>query len=107
MSTDRTRFFAAIFFLLTVALWGCAPTRQEAKPTTSTDQPVSVRLPVITPTKIEPPSAPPGARTPVTHTDVVEGQQRSLNMIEFHYHGAAGTPAEDNAAIPAGNEETP
>ena len=107
MRADTPAVCAALLFLGISLLPGCAPPRQAVKPTESVEKPVSVKLPVITPTKIEPPSTTPGTRTPVTHTDVVEGQQRSLNMIEFHYHGTAGTPVEDNAAVPAGNEEAP
>jgi hypothetical protein len=93
---------AAAIFLGIVIAGGCAAPREAVKPEKrKPESPVSVRLPVMTPMKVEPPAASPGAEPTITHTDVAEGNARSLNMIEFHYNrGKPGPPVEDNATSP-------
>jgi hypothetical protein len=95
--------------LALLLLSGCATMRQAAGPPAPSDNDaVSVRLPVITPLKIAPPpTTPPGSQPSITPTDIQEGKERSLKMIEIDYTlGKPGPPVPDNTEIPSDNTET-
>jgi hypothetical protein len=102
-------FLAATFFLAIAPMCGCAAPRTAGKPAPAPpEKPVSVRLPVLTPMKIEPPSAPPGAEPAISNPVVEEGKAHSLRMFEVDYNrGKQGPPIEDNTAVPTDTEGKP
>jgi hypothetical protein len=95
-------FRAAALFLGIALLCGCAAPRTAARP--EEPNPVSVRLPVITPLKIEPLQAPPGSEPSISPTEVEEGRSRSLRMIQIDYDLGKAGPAVEEA--PPGSTDT-
>jgi hypothetical protein len=101
MEAGNVKYRLAAIFLAATLLAGCAGPREPAKPSARDGKPVSVRLPVLTPMKIEPPSAPPGSEPSIAPSDVKEGEARSLKMIEMDYtRGKPGPPVEEKPQAP-------
>ncbi len=106
MDTGIRRFRAATLLLGWALMWGCAAPgkavqSEEERPAA---KPVSVRLPVLTPMKIEPPSTPPGLEPSIAPAEVQEGEARSLKVIEVDYtRGKPGPPVGHVPHSPADN----
>ncbi len=95
MEAGNGTFRVAALFLGASLMCGCAAPRATARP--DGPNPVAVRLPVITPLKIEPPQAPPGSEPSISPTEVEEGRTRSLRMIQIDYErGKSGPAVEEN-----------
>jgi hypothetical protein len=108
MGACNGKLRAATVFLWMALLCGCAAPREAVKPEEPEAKPVSVRLPVLTPMKIEPPTTPPGSEQTLAPTEVEEGKARSLKMIEVDYtRGKQGPPVEESPPAPPENKEKP
>lgn len=91
----RIRF--AVFFIGAVILFGCAAPRTAGKPVPR--DPVTVRLPIITPLKIEQPAGTQYMEPSIAPAEVEEGKARSLKLFQIDY--------ERGKTGPAGSEEPP
>ncbi len=96
----RLRFVAVA--LGTVLLCGCAAPLQTTNPPSSEEskeKPVSVRLPALSPFKIETPPTVPPPDEAVTPSDVQDGIARSMKLFEFSYtRGKPGPPVKGGVA---------
>ena len=93
MNAGNGKLRVAAFFLGIAFLCGCAGPRTAAKPAEPVKDPVSVRLPVLTPLRIEQPSGPPVAEQSISQTDVEDGKARSLKMFQIDYDLGKQGPA--------------
>jgi hypothetical protein len=111
VDTGNGKSGKATILLGALLLAGCAGPRAAAQPQERPAKPVSVRLPVLTPMKIEPPSAPPEAESSIAPADVKEGEARSLKMFQVDYgRGKPGPPVAESLPLPgddARDVETP
>jgi hypothetical protein len=96
--------YAAIFPLIALLsgaalLGGCAATEKAARPgEPPAAEPVSVRLPVITPLKIEQTAPPPGAEQSIAPAEVQEGMAHSLKLFQVDLTpGKKGPPVDEDA----------
>jgi hypothetical protein len=98
---------AAIFLGIAIA-GGCAAPREAVKTEKrKPESPVSVRLPVLSPLKIEsPPTVPPPDQA-ITPSDVQDGIARSTKMFEFNYTSGKGQPPPGESAAPLEEEAMP
>jgi hypothetical protein len=79
-----------------------APEYEEPK-----EKPVTVRLPVLSPLKIEsPPNVPPPDEA-VTPSDVQDGIARSTKMFELSYSSGKSRPPLQGGDIPLGEQPVP
>ncbi|MEW6721623.1 MAG: hypothetical protein AB1346_14345 [Thermodesulfobacteriota bacterium] len=91
MNAGNGWFRFAVFFLGAALLCGCATPRTAERP--GPKDPVSVRLPIITPLKVEQPASPQYIEPTIAPAEVEEGKARSLKLFQIDYERGMAGPA--------------
>ncbi|MBE0604491.1 MAG: hypothetical protein IH611_12810 [Deltaproteobacteria bacterium] len=87
-------------------LGGCAASQKAAKPGEPPADPVTVRLPVGTPLKIEQEVPPPAGEQSIAPVDVQEGKAHSLKLFQIDLGHVKASPAaaEEPPGLPSPSE---
>lgn len=94
-STDAAAARAALILALAGALLlgGCFPLRQATRPGEPPPDPITIRLPVGTPLRIELDAPPPISEQSIAPDEVREGLERSLRLFQIDFGRIPAEPA--------------
>ena len=88
---------AVAFLLCAALLGGCAAPQKAVKPGKAPEDPGALRLPILTPLRIEQSAPPPGAEQSISPVEVQEGKAHSLKLFQVDLRpGKKGPPVDED-----------